>query len=181
MATAGVAPRHRPRLVPPTSTPSGSLTGSSLSRSPSPHRRCSRHHTSRKHHRSHRHFPHHRQSAAHHHPPGSTGAPTLSGHLTRQITRGGFVDLGAVLADAHLVAGAGAHSSKSRAVLPITSLALWLQAWYLLADILTTRDSTIAPHLFRYQSFIVRTSTSCNMIAYSAGAWRLTRHAFGRL
>ncbi len=58
-----------------------------------------------------------------------------------------------------MVGTAGAHSRAQKCrVAPIASLPSWLQAWGTFAEVLSGVSPRLAPHLWRYQSFIVRSS-----------------------
>ena len=53
-----------------------------------------------------------------------------------------------------------------RRVAPIASLQSWLQAWSTYAEVLSAAFPKRAPHLWRYQAFIVRSSQRFQVTAW---------------
>ena len=149
---SGPAPRSRhrrrrrentPSPSPPSSSSSAS-SESSRSRSPVTRRRRTTHHSHR-----------HRQHRRRHHSHARRSVP-ISRSLREKIVRGEFIDFPELLGELTVVGTAGAHSRAQKCrVAPIASLPSWLQAWGTFAEVLS---GVSPPHLWRYQSFIVRSS-----------------------
>ena len=57
-----------------------------------------------------------------------------------------------------MAAGSDISHSRSKPVAPITSLETWLQAWSIFAEVRSVARPGMSPLLFRYQSFIIRSS-----------------------
>ncbi len=147
--------RHHHRRSP---SPSISASSPSYSRSRSrsprrkhrPHRHRSHHQPKQPKHRSHRHTRNHYSRSS---------APPVSRDLREKIERGKFIEFTELLGEITVAGGAGVlpRSSKRR-VAPIASLQSWLQAWSTFAEVLSAIFPSCAPHLWRYQAFIVRSS-----------------------
>ena len=138
---------HGPRPPSPSLTSSDSTLSSSPSSSPRPRRR-----QTHRHHRRHR---RNRASRTHSHRKPD-GVP-LANSIKRKIRGGEFVEFCDVLGSA-MAAGSEASHSRRKPISPITSLEAWLQAWSIFAEVLSVARPGISPLLFRYQSFIIRSS-----------------------
>ena len=147
---------HRGRRPPsPSPTSSDDTLSSSSSSSPQPRRR-----------RAHRHHCRHRRNRAsqthgHRKPDGVPVANSIK----RKIRGGEFVEFCDVLGSA-MAAGSDISHSRHKPVAPITSLETWLQAWSIFAEVLSVARSGMSPLLFRYQSFIIRSS-----LRFQTHAW----------
>jgi hypothetical protein len=137
-----------------TSSESSATSSDSSSSHRSGHRSRHRQKHSKRHHR------HRSRRPRKHHAKDQSPWP-LPRKLRHAIKRGEFIDLGNLLAE-HLTSsgssaqrGRGKRSAHAR---PITGIDTWLEAWSLFAGVLSSFKPKLAPALFKYQSFITRSS-----------------------
>ena len=161
--------RHR-SLIPPSesssSSPSDSsdyssdsTSASSRSRSRTPHRKSRTHH--KRHHKRHHHSQRHTHRSSRRLPGRhSRGGAPISKALQRKIVRGEFIEFTELLGELTVAGSANIkpRSRNRRPVAPIASLQSWLQAWSIFAEVLSAASPRVAPKLWRYQAFIVRSS-----------------------
>ncbi len=98
---------------------------------------------------------------------GITGTVTISGvtpitpmyQFQNPCNGGEFIEFTELSGELTVIGGAGIHShTKKHRVAPIASLQSWLQAFSTFSEVLSSASPSIAQQLWRYQSFIIRSS-----------------------
>lgn len=161
LATSSKRRRRRSPSTSSSSSPSSRNSSRSSSHSSSdsdssPHRRRKS--------RSHRHHQRHHHRHRHHHSKG-VDIP-VPRKLRHDIRRGEFVVLADLLSEHLTLSGGSSGGRKSARTRSITGLDTWLEAWSVFAGVLVSYKPELAPDLFRYQSFITRSSRR-----FQAYAW----------
>ena len=150
--------RRRFRSPSTSSARSASSHSRTSSSSTSSESDSSPHHRRRKHTHGHRHR-HRSEPRRHRHHRHEPSLPAVPRKLRKHIRRGEFVVLANLLSEHLTLPGASSRGGSSmKAARTIMGLDTWMEAWSIYAGVLISYKPELAPDLFRYQSFIARSS-----------------------